>query len=185
MATETDQQLTNTSVLHALRPSTADEELLSIFHQDILEAVKALKHAIENDFRPQAILSNVISQLLFPDYSDEKAIIHYEASRKKVCQIVRANEEYKKAIKDALALKAGPELQGPWAGQEFDPIPLTGPKALPMPVWIGEQEHFKDCFRFLASDMDPNDFFPGGSKHTRGEDKEYNLQVGNELIWDT
>jgi Ran GTPase-activating protein (RanGAP) involved in mRNA processing and transport len=200
MASETDQQLGNTSILHSLNPSATDEELLSVFHQDILEAVKTLKHAIDNDFKSQAIPGNVvklpgrnarlvrpqvqvISQLLFPDYSPEKAIIHYEASRKKACQIVRANEEYEKATKEAL--KGVPELQRPWAGQELDPIPLTGPVALPMPVQIGEEEHFKDCFRFLASDMDPNDFLPGGSKHAQGQDKEHNLRVGNELTWGT
>ncbi|OAL31074.1 hypothetical protein AYO20_08405 [Fonsecaea nubica] len=200
MASETDQQLTENSILHSLNLSPADEELLSVFHQDILEAVKVLKHAIDNDFKSHAIPSNVkklpsrksrlvrqevqvISQLLFPDYSLDKAIIHYEASRRKACKIVRANEEYDKATKEAL--KVSPELQGPWAGQELDPIPLTGPVARPMPVQIGDEEHFKDCFRFLASDMDPNDFLPGGSKHAPGQDKAHNLRVGHELIWGT
>ncbi|KIW76791.1 hypothetical protein Z517_09235 [Fonsecaea pedrosoi CBS 271.37] len=200
MASEAGQKLTENSILHSLNPSAADEELLSVFHQDILEAVNVLKHAIDNDFKSHAIPSNVkklpsrssrlvrqqvqvISQLLFPDYSPDKAIIHYEASRRKACQIVRANEEYEKATKEAL--KASPVTQGPWAGQELDPIPLTGPVALPMPVQIGEEEHFKDCFRFLASDMDPNDFLPGGSKHAQGQDKAHNLRVGNELIWGT
>ena len=165
--------------------------------QAVHDAIKTLGRAIRDDFESKAIPSIVkelpsrrshllrphvqaIARLLFPDFSAEKAMIHYDASRRRACQIVRANEAAEKAMKEAL--RGGfqaMELQGPWAGQAEDPVPLTGPPALPVPVQIGEEEHFKDCFRFLASDHDPNDFYPG----TSSSKDIHGLRPGKELIW--
>ena len=72
--------------------------------------------------------------------------------------------------------------QGPWAGQAVDPVSLNGPTALPMPVEVGGEEHFRDCFHFLAADKDPNDFYPGGESSTTDHQNENGLHPGRELI---
>ncbi len=203
MAFAINQQSAGTSPPNPLNANTTDEELLSVLPQSTLDGVKALKDAIADDFESKAIPSTVyelpsrgshllrpqmqaITRVLFPDYSSEKAAIHYEASRRRACQIVRANQEYEWTRIEALAggYKAQ-ELQGPWAGQEIDPVPLAGPSALPMPVQVGEAEHFQDCFRFLASDMDPNDFLPGARLKKESQDNEHKLQADKELVWGT
>ena len=53
-----------------------------------------------------------------------------------------------------------------------------------MPVQIGEDRHFKDCFGFLAANQDPNDFYPGGADKAKNPG-DFNLQLGNELVWQT
>ena len=184
----------------SLKPSVMDEDPLSMLSQQVRDGVEALNSALCDDFQSKTVPSvvkelpsrrshqyrpqvHVIAQLLFPDFSAEKALIHYEVSRRKACQIVRANEAADKAMKQALrgGFKAM-EVQGPWAGQEADPVSLAGPPALPMPVQIGKAEHFKDCFNFLASNQDPNDFCPGTSS---GKRNAYGLTPGKELIWNT
>lgn len=203
MAVVIKPQHTGSFLSEPFELSATDAETLSVLPLSTLDGVKALKQAIDDDFNSKAIPSTVrelpsrrshllrpqmlaISRLLFPDYSADKATIHYEASRRKACQAVRANQEAEKVRKAALAggFKAQ-ELQGPWAGQDVDPVPLTGPQALPMPVQIGEEEHFRDCFHFLAADKDPNDFYPGGSSNQDNQAKSFRLQLGKELNWNT
>jgi NLR family CARD domain-containing protein 3 len=155
-----------------------------------------LKRAIDDDFQSVVIASTVtelpsrrshilrpqaqaISRALFPQYTPEKVVIHYENSRRKACQSVRANREAEKAH----GFRAH-ELRGPWAGQETDPVSLTGPEALLMLVHIEKERQFKDYFHFLTSNQDPNDIYHGVA-NKRNRINEFNLQLGTELVWNT
>lgn len=54
-----------------------------------------------------------------------------------------------------------------------------------MPVQIGENEQFQDCFRFLASNQTPKDFLSGSTLNETKQDNAFNLQPGKELVWGT
>lgn len=84
---------------------------------------------------------------MFPEYSPEKALIHYEVHRKRAVATYRAVIAAKSAEEQARHEMKRPDKQWkPW-----DPVadPVTLPKATPMPVAIGERDDFIDCFAFL------------------------------------
>ncbi|KAJ7646070.1 hypothetical protein DFH06DRAFT_1270921 [Mycena polygramma] len=75
-------------------------------------------------------------------------------------------------------------MQGPWRGQEADPVSLEGPSALPMPVEIGTDNDFKDVFQFLHMNVDPKDVLAQEKNDLRDElTSTLGLQTGKELKW--
>jgi hypothetical protein len=45
------------------------------------------------------------------------------------------------------------KIQGPWVGQELDPLDLKGPRAIPTPVKIGSTDDFAPIFDHLAKNV--------------------------------
>lgn len=96
--------------------------------------------------RPEA---QQIACLLFPDYTPEKALIHYEFYRKKARSAYHAQEAAKlEKIKKEKEARRPDRERAPWDPQE-DPVTADGPKAVPMPVRIGEKADFEGVFAFL------------------------------------
>lgn len=87
---------------------------------------------------------------MFPDYSDEKALIHYEGQRKLAVATYRAVVAAKAAEEQMRLERNRPDKQTKAWDPTQDPVDL--PKAAPMPVEIGERNDFKDCFAFLKDD---------------------------------
>lgn len=92
-----------------------------------------------------------IANIMFPEYSSEKALIQYEAQRKQAVAGYRDVAAAKRAEEQLRQMQVNrPErMNQPWDPAQ-DPIEL--PKATPMPVKIGKKDDFKDCFAFLRSD---------------------------------
>ena len=65
-------------------------------------------------------------------------------------------------------------VQGPWLGQELDPVDLSGPVAIPMPVAIGSTDDFAPVFEFLAQNK---------AFGEAGEFKDGQATYGVELPW--
>lgn len=105
--------------------------------------------------RSQRPLAIQLAKSLYPELSDVAATIKYERLTRHAKALVRQKQ------KDRTWAQLHPEkndegkllkIQGPWAGQEIDPLDLKGPTARPMPVTIGEDLDFDPIFRFLAQD---------------------------------
>ncbi|KAI1878396.1 uncharacterized protein JN550_000578 [Neoarthrinium moseri] len=95
-----------------------------------------------------------IACALFPEFTEEKAIIRYEEWLKlaRSAYISRQAAEQLRKAKE-MESRRPDRLHEPWDPIN-DPLDLGGPKALPMPVRIGKQEDFEDCFAFLKSNAD-------------------------------
>lgn len=90
-----------------------------------------------------------IANIMFPDYSPEKAIIQYEVLRKQAVASYRDVAAAKRAEEQLRQMNRPERLNQPWDPAQ-DPVEL--PKATPMPVEIGQKSDFTDCFAFLKSD---------------------------------
>jgi hypothetical protein len=81
------------------------------------------------------------------------AIIQYQRLTTLAKAIVRDRRRARMAAQTLVKNQAGLlKIQGPWLGQELDPIDLKGPAAIPMPLDIGKTEDFAPIFDFLARD---------------------------------
>jgi Ran GTPase-activating protein (RanGAP) involved in mRNA processing and transport len=127
------------STLRAIESDNFDDE----------NAILALPRRRNKSQRPLAVQ---LSTALWPELTEIAAIIKYERLtiyskeivRQKRADLMRA--AYLKDNKGGKLL----QVQGPWAGQELDPVDLKGPVAIPMPVTIGTIEDFKPVFSFLV-----------------------------------
>ncbi|KAL5347954.1 hypothetical protein ACLOAV_007366 [Pseudogymnoascus australis] len=108
------------------------------------EGIQALPRRRNKSQRPLAIQ---LAKIIYPEVTEIAAIIKYERLRSLANSIVRDKQKARIAPKNhAFILKT----QGPWAGQALDPVDLRGPRAIPMPVEIGDGEDFAPIFGFLA-----------------------------------
>jgi hypothetical protein len=69
-----------------------------------------------------------------------KAFVYRKEKERKAAQLYPKNNRGGKLFK----------IQGPWAGQDIDPVDLKGPAAIPMPVTIGRFSDFEPIFWLLA-----------------------------------
>lgn len=135
------------------------------------DAIFALPLRRNKSQRPLAV---ELATSLWPDLTEIAAIIKYERVTLHGKAVVRQNKQQR--VKEELRPKnnAGGKLlriQGPWAGQELDPVDLKGPAAIPMPVEIGKIEDFEPIFQFLAQDVAITEADESQSTH------------GLELLW--
>ena len=124
--------------------------------QDVDEdAILALPRRRPHAQRPAA---QDLACAAFPEETLIKALIKYEEFRVKAAASVRAAREARLEAA-RLSNNAGGKLimlQGPWKGQELDPLDLNGPKATPMPVKIPGEDAFSGVFKFLSANGDPS-----------------------------
>lgn len=114
------------------------------------EAIRALPRRRRKSQRPLAIQ---LAKVLYPEMTEIAAIIQYEHLTTLAKSMVRDKQKARIASEMQPKNQAGMlRIQGPWAGQELDPVDLKGPAAIPMPVAIGKAEDFAPIFRFLAQD---------------------------------
>ncbi|CAG8957830.1 hypothetical protein HYFRA_00000170 [Hymenoscyphus fraxineus] len=137
------------------------------------DAILALPNPRIKSQRPLAI---DLAALLWPEMTEIAAIIEYERVTLHGKAVVRLNK--RRRLKEELRRTTNTggrlvKVQGPWAGQELDPVDLRGPAAIPMPVEIGKKEDFEPIFRFLAQDVVITDA------------DESQATNGLELLWKT
>jgi Ran GTPase-activating protein (RanGAP) involved in mRNA processing and transport len=113
------------------------------------EGILALPRRQNKSQRPLAVQ---LSTTLWPELTEIAALIRYERLSIYSKQVVRQKQADKLRAAQFQDNKGGRllKIQGPWAGQELDPVDLTGPAAIPMPVSIGSFESFEPIFSFLA-----------------------------------
>ncbi|KAF9435055.1 hypothetical protein BGZ76_006980 [Entomortierella beljakovae] len=127
--------------------------LEDIKHNDLHNeaAIMALPRRRNKTQRPLAIQ---LAKILYPDLDEIAAIILYEQLTKPAKAIVIARRKERQiAQNQPKSLNKLLEIQGPWAGQDVDPLDLKGPTAIPMPVTIGNTDDFEPIFSFLSKDI--------------------------------
>ncbi|KAJ7741329.1 hypothetical protein B0H16DRAFT_1378157 [Mycena metata] len=156
----------------------------------------AIKHNFQSAYVPDSITelprrrqitATPVAAIVFPEFTQTKADIHYEIALSRARRVVRQRKELDLMRHQAYANDAiAAELQGEWRGQEYDPVSLEGAIAMPMPVEIGTDEDFKDVFQFLHLNLDPRDVLSPEKEDVREElTSALGLQPGKELKWDT
>ncbi|KAH7384985.1 leucine rich repeat protein [Cadophora sp. MPI-SDFR-AT-0126] len=151
------------------------------------QVIKALPRRRNKSQRPFALQ---LAKLLFPETTDLVSLIQYERLTLPAQQAVRQKQ------RDRLALELQPKnnsggklirVQGPWAGQDVDPVDLKGPTAIPMPVEIGKAVDFEPIFAFLEKDIAFDQISGLESSKSKYEfaskDKEFIGTRGVELLW--
>lgn len=136
------------------------------------DAILALPRRQNKSQRPLAVR---LSTTLWPELSEIAAIIKYErltTHSKAIVRQKRADMTRAAQLKNNIGGKLL-KVQGPWAGQEIDPVDLKGPAAIPMPVNIGTAENFRPVFSFLAEDKAIEEANESQGSH------------GIELLWKT
>ncbi|EPE34371.1 RNI-like protein [Glarea lozoyensis ATCC 20868] len=150
------------------------ETLRAILNDDFSkeEEILALPRRQNKSQRPLAVQLSKITKL-WPELTEIAAIIKYERLTIYAKAIVRQNQADVLKAAQWKDNKGGKLLrvQGPWAGQELDPVDLKGPAAIPMPVTIGTAEDFNPIFSFLADNK------------TIAEAGESDGTHGIELLW--
>ncbi|KAH6717060.1 leucine rich repeat protein [Leptodontidium sp. MPI-SDFR-AT-0119] len=181
------------SPVHQRYPSyTVDECLLALrsIQDGDLSNEKVIKALPRRRNKSQRPFAQQLSNLLFPDIPDLTAIIQYERLTLPAQRHVRQKERDRLALELQPKNNAGGKLiriQGPWAGQEFDPADLKGPTAIPMPVEIGKAEDFEPIFAFLTQDIPFTEVGESEASKSTFEyvthGKEYKGTRGIELLW--
>ena len=103
--------------------------------------------------KSQRSLAYRLASAIYPELSEIAAVIKYERLITPAKVIVRQIQKDRTTAQLQATNKAGGEilrLQGPWLGQDIDPVDLKGPIAAPMPVKIGETRNFAPIFSFMA-----------------------------------
>jgi len=141
----------NNTSIHNLRPRNYTmEDQISTLHSIELgdysneEGIQALPRRRPKSQRPLAMQ---LANTMYPEDTDIAAIIKYERLISLAKSIVRNKQKTRLASKSQARML---QIQGPWAGQVFDPVDLKGPEAIPMPVKIGKADDFAPIFQFLA-----------------------------------
>ncbi|PVH81075.1 RNI-like protein [Cadophora sp. DSE1049] len=175
-------------------PCTIDEcvgALRSIQDGDFSneQVIKALPRRRNKSQRPFALQ---LAKLLFPETTDLVALIQYERLTLPAQQAVRQKQRDRLALELQPKNNAGGKLiriQGPWAGQDVDPVDLKGPTAIPMPVEIGKAEDFEPIFAFLEQDIAFDEVSIPEASRSKFEfatmNKNYTGARGVELLWES
>ncbi|EON62828.1 hypothetical protein W97_02053 [Coniosporium apollinis CBS 100218] len=157
--------------IHTLRQIVVYED-----HSDEA-AILALPSRSSRSQRP---LAQELASAVFVDASPIKAVIDYERYVRQAKRIVRSLQADRLHAQQ-LKLDRGGKLkllQGPWAGQELDPVSLEGPLAFPMPVTIPPRKEFEPIFDFLTDDKNVKAYLDGTLQ-------DPSVHVGKELLWHT
>ncbi|KAJ7747647.1 hypothetical protein DFH07DRAFT_830856 [Mycena maculata] len=156
---------------------------------------KRLQAVIDQGFHPAAVPDSItelpfrkfaspIAALVFPQFTQIKADIHYELALRRARRVVRERQEEESARREAECQAA--EEQGEWRGQEEDPVSLAGPSARPMPVAIGTDEDFNGLLQFLQRNFDPKEILASDKQDIRDElTSTLGMRPGEELKWNT
>jgi len=126
------------------------------------KAILALPRRRNKSQRPLAIR---LATAIYPELSEVAAIIQYERLITPAKAVVRQLQKDRIHAQLQPANNVGGKIlrvQGPWLGQEIDPVDLKGPAAAPMPVTIGETKDFAPIFSFMAQGKG---FHNGGKPH--------------------
>ncbi|KAJ7430792.1 hypothetical protein B0H11DRAFT_2134207 [Mycena galericulata] len=179
--------------------TTLTQTTVGLTEETLQAYAKRLQSAIDNDFHPAYVPDSItelprrtstpsaVAALLFPQFTQIKADIHYEIALSHARRVVRQRKALEIIRQRTYANDAvASETQGEWLGQDEDPVSLDGPSARPMPVEIGTADDFKDVFQFLHLNLDPKDLLSPKKNVTRDElTSTLGLQFGHELKWNT
>ncbi|KAJ6567688.1 hypothetical protein DFH09DRAFT_1314207 [Mycena vulgaris] len=171
----------STATLYAQRLQTAiDHEFDAAHVPDSITELPRRRQTVPSAASP-------IAAILFPQYTQTKAEIHYEIALSHARRVVRQRKELEIIRQQSYANDSvASETQGEWRGQQEDPVSLEGPSAAPMPVEIGTADDFKDVFQFLHLNLDPKDVLSPEKKDIRDElTSTLGLQPGKEIKWNT
>lgn len=150
---ETNIEGDDTSTIQAYDVYGTDDYLstLQLLKHGDFSDEKGIKALPRRRNKNQRFLAIQLRVALFPEMSETAAIINYERLVVPAKAFV-AEKDKERAAADNYPKNVGKllNIQGPWAGQEVDPMNLKGPTALPMPVEIGAASDFKPIFNFLA-----------------------------------
>lgn len=119
MSQPADNIVVHIKTFHALLAGDADVD-----EDNVLDLPHRRPH-------PQRPLAQLVASAGFPEKDASEALIAYERIRKAAAATIRAARE--RALAARHAQHQPPALQGPWAGQEHDPVDLHGPKGAPPP----------------------------------------------------
>ncbi|KAF8929323.1 hypothetical protein EDD21DRAFT_361587 [Dissophora ornata] len=113
-------------------------------------AIMALPRRRKKSQRPLVIQ---LAKILYPDLPEIAAVIRYDRLTSSAKTIVLARRK-ERAVAQSQPKSQSKllDIQGPWAGQDVDPLDLKGPVAIPMPVTIGKTTDFEPIFSFLSED---------------------------------
>jgi len=114
---------------------------------------KGIKALPRRRTKSQRSLVVQLAKALYPELSEIAAIINYERLIVPEKGFVSQKEKERKAVEMSPKNNSGGKLlkiQGPWAGQDIDPVDLNEPAAIPMPVTIGKSSDFDLVFELLA-----------------------------------
>lgn len=210
--TEVDSSSSKASIKHSPLPVLETAEAagpttpsapawITISADDHLRALRALQ---DNDFSNEAAILALprrrnksqrpllirLAKELYPSLSDVAAAIRYDSL------VIPAKATVRQMQRDRILAQLFPKnnkegklvkIQGPWAGQDFDPLDNNGPRAIAMPVTIGKAEDFEAIFSYLSLD-EP---FPSTELTEKpdftflGKDKIFTGKHGHELHWNT
>ncbi|RFU33898.1 hypothetical protein B7463_g2406, partial [Scytalidium lignicola] len=150
------------------------------------DAILALPRRRNKSQRP---LATHLAKELHPALSEIAALIQYDYI------VIPAKATIRQMRKDRRLSQLLPKnngrllkIQGPWAGQEIDPVDITrGPRAVAMPVTIGDTEDFEPIFAFLALDepFPSEDQTKETSFSFATQNKTFNGKLGREINWHT
>jgi hypothetical protein len=106
------------------------------------------------------------------------AIIQYECLTLLARSAVRDRQKAREFARCQPKTNAGLlKIQGPWTGQDADPVDFKGPAAIPMPTTIGKAEDFTPIFGFLVQN---ESFATAGRDDTQPGDFEPNFEFLKE-----
>ncbi|KAH8821779.1 leucine rich repeat protein [Xylogone sp. PMI_703] len=152
------------------------------------DAILALPRRRNKSQRP---LAAQLAKELYPSLSEIAALIKYDILVIPAKVTVRQKKRERHLAQVLPKTNAGGKLlkiQGPWAGQEADPVDIArGPRAIAMPVTIGDAEDFEPIFSFLSLDKP----FPSRDQIEEPgfdfvhEDTVFTGRFGRELNWHT
>lgn len=162
----------------AVPQSTVDSCLATIYHVqsgDFTDWTAILK--LPGRGKSTRALAQAISSQLFPEETPIKAAVMYAS----LVQALKtsAREERTRSLAPKTNKRGNlVRPQGPWKGQDLDPVSLDGPVAMPMPVTIPPEDEFRPVFDFLKRNEDPGIYISG-------QQAADGITPGEELNWGT
>ncbi|KAL3419513.1 leucine rich repeat protein [Phlyctema vagabunda] len=147
------------------------------------EAILALPRRRNKSQRP---LATQLAQALYPDLPGISALTNYDRLTTASKALVRERKRARLAVQLQPKNNSGGKLlrvQGPWAGQQLDPVDLKGPAAIPMPVKIGSAEDFEPIFRFLSQNLEVIRQETSDSNSESAAPEGFTGTPGFELTW--
>ncbi|KAF4637378.1 hypothetical protein G7Y89_g702 [Cudoniella acicularis] len=183
--------------IHLYSSSAIDEHLaiLKCIQKGDFENEQGIEDLPRRRNKSQRPLATQLARALYPSLPEVPALIRYESLVTPAKAIIRQERKHRVAAESRPKNNVGGKMlmvQGPWLGQEVDPVDLKGPAAIPMPVEIGSTENFEPIFSFLAEDIpfsettthpsfEPNLDHQNPQKPFQGK-RGFELTWGNPLV---